>query len=123
MKNLSKDRVRVPIVNKVKAAVFGFHLPSTVSRVTNIKIGRSWWKARWTTTSRWAKTRQHCRLTICMKLVELSVSDDKIQITILILRRGALSSKDGIEDEDGRRGSLWDYQVETAGLESFIEIR
>ena len=74
MKNLCKDRVRVPIVNKVKAVVFGFHLPSTVSRVTNIKIGRSWWKARWTTTSRWAKTRQHCRLTICMKLVELTNS-------------------------------------------------
>ena len=53
-----------------------------------------------------------------MELVELtnSVSDDKIQITILILRRGALSSKDGIEDEDGRRANLWDYQVETAGL-------
>ena len=48
----------------------------------------------------------------------MTVPDDKIQITILILRRGALSSKDGIEDEDGRRGSLWDYQVETAGLES-----
>ena len=44
------------------------------------------------------------------------VSDDKIQITILILRRGALSSKDGIEDEDGRLANLWDYQVETAGL-------
>ena len=67
--------------------------------------------------------RQHCLLTICIELVELTVSDDKIQITILILRRGALSSKDGIEDEDGRRGSLWDYQVETTGLESFIEIR
>ena len=35
--------------------------------------------------------RQHCRLTICIELVELTVSDDKIQITILILRRGALS--------------------------------
>ena len=54
--------------------------------------------------SRWAKTSHHCRLTICMKLVELSVSDDKIQITILILRRVALSSKDGIEDEDGDEG-------------------
>ena len=30
----------------------------------------------------------------------VSVSDDKIQITILILRRGALSSKDGIKDEE-----------------------
>ena len=40
--------------------------------------------------------RQHCRLTICNELVELtnSVSDDKIQITILILRRGALSRQD-----------------------------
>ena len=39
--------------------------------------------------------RQHCRLTICIELVELtnSVSDDKIQITILILRRGALSTQ------------------------------
>ena len=38
--------------------------------------------------------RQHCRLTICIELVELanSVSDDKIQITILILRRDALSN-------------------------------
>ena len=38
--------------------------------------------------------RQHCRLTNCIELVELtnSVSDDKIQITILILRRGALST-------------------------------
>ena len=38
--------------------------------------------------------RQHCRFTICIELVELtnSVSDDKIQKTILILRRGALSS-------------------------------
>ena len=38
--------------------------------------------------------RQHCRLTICIELVEQtnSVSDDKIQITILILRRGALSN-------------------------------
>ena len=40
------------------------------------------------------QARQHCRLTICIELVELtnSVSDDKIQKTILILRRGALSS-------------------------------
>ena len=75
MKNLSKNRVRVPIVNKTKAAVFGFHLPFTASRVKDIKIGRSWWKARWTTTSSWAKTRQHCRLAICMKLVELTNSD------------------------------------------------
>ena len=45
------------------------------------------------------KGRQHCRLSICIELVELTnsemaaarVSDDKIQITILILRRGALS--------------------------------
>ena len=40
--------------------------------------------------------RQHYRLTICIELVELtnsvSVSDDKIPITILILRRGALST-------------------------------
>ena len=43
----------------------------------------------------------------------MTVPDDKIQITILILRRGALSS---IEDEDGRRANLWDYQVETEGL-------
>ena len=61
MKNLSKNRVRVPIVNKTKAVVFGFHLPSTVSRVTNTKIYRSWWKARWETTSRWAKTSSLCR--------------------------------------------------------------
>ena len=47
----------------------------------------------------------------------MTVSDDKIQITILILRRGALSSKDGREDEDGRRANLWDYQVDTAGLQ------
>ena len=64
---------------------------------------------------------QHCRFTICLELVELtngirSVSDDKIQITILILRRGALSSKDGREDEDRRRANFWDYHVETAGL-------
>ena len=34
----------------------------------------------------WYSSRQHCRLTICIELVELtnSVSDDKIQITILI---------------------------------------
>ena len=69
MKNLSKNRERVPIVNKTKASIFGFHLPSTISRVMNIKIGNSWWKARG------AKTRQHCRLTICMKLVELTNSD------------------------------------------------
>ena len=37
--------------------------------------------------------RQHCLLTICIELVELTVSDDKIQITILILRRGTLSSQ------------------------------
>ena len=42
-------------------------------------------------------SRQHYLLTICIELVELtnsvsvSLSDDKIQITILILRRGALS--------------------------------
>ena len=37
-------------------------------------------------------SRQHCRLTICMELVELTiVSDSKIQICILILRRSALS--------------------------------
>ena len=36
--------------------------------------------------------RQHCRLTVCIELVELTVSHDKIQITILILRRGALST-------------------------------
>ena len=37
--------------------------------------------------------RQQCRLTICIELDELknSVSDNKIQISILILRRGALS--------------------------------
>ena len=56
-----------------------------------------------------------------MELIELTnsvltVSDDKIQITILILRQGALSRKDGREDEVGRRANLWDYQVETAGL-------
>ena len=34
----------------------------------------------------------------------MTVSDNKIQIAILILRRGALSSKDGIEDEDGDEG-------------------
>ena len=49
--------------------------------------------------------RQHCRLTICIELFELtnSVSDDKIQITILILRRGALSMtvehKDTLNDD------------------------
>ena len=39
--------------------------------------------------------RQHCRLTTCIELVELTnrVSDDKIQITILKLRRGALSNE------------------------------
>ena len=39
------NRVRVPIVNKTKIAngIFEFHSPSTVSRVTDIKIGRSWW--------------------------------------------------------------------------------
>ena len=46
--------------------------------------------------------RQHCRLTICIELVELtnsvSVSDDKIQITILILRRGALSNRQDNEE-------------------------
>ena len=26
--------------------------------------------------------------------------------------------KDGRKDEDGRRANLWDYQVETAGLQS-----
>ena len=46
----------------------------------------------------WLLPRQHCRLTICNELVELTnsiqtVSDDKIQITILILRRGALSNR------------------------------
>ena len=44
------------------------------------------------------------------------VSDDKIQLTILILIRGALSRKDDREDEVGRRANLWDYQVETGGL-------
>ena len=39
--------------------------------------------------------RQHYRLIICIESVELTnsaVSDDKIQVTILILRRGALSN-------------------------------
>ena len=38
--------------------------------------------------------RQQCRLTICMEFVELtnSVSDNKIQMTLLILKRGALSN-------------------------------
>ena len=48
MKNLSKNkinRVRVPIVNRTKIAngIFEFHSPFTVSRVTDIQIGRSWW--------------------------------------------------------------------------------
>ena len=34
----------------------------------------------------------------------MTVPDEKIQITILILRRDALSSKDGIEDGDGDEG-------------------
>ena len=67
MKNLSKNkinRVRVPIVNKTKIAngIFEFHSPSTVSRVTDIQIGRSWWKAKWTTTSRWAKIAKKMRM-------------------------------------------------------------
>ena len=28
-----------------------------------------------------------------------------------------MSSKDGREDEDGRRANLWDYQDDTAGLQ------
>ena len=39
----------------------------------------------------WRVHRQYCRLTICIELVELTVSDEKIQITILILRRCTLS--------------------------------
>ena len=52
----------------------------------------------------------------------MTVSDDKIQITILILRRGALSSKDGREDEYGRRANHWDYQVKTAALEIILGV-
>ena len=85
------------MLTKLKLPSLDSHLPSTVSRVTNIKIGRGWWTARWTTTSRW-----------------VTVSDDKILLTILILMRGALSRKDDREDEVGRRANLWDYQVETA---------
>ena len=48
----------------------------------------------------------------------MTVSDEKIQITILILSRGPLSSKYGREDEDGPRANIWDYQVETTGLSS-----
>ena len=48
----------------------------------------------------------------------MSVSVDMIQITILILSRGPLSSKYGREDEDGPRANIWDYQVETEGLQS-----
>ena len=50
------------ISGEVKELFYHFHFPSMVNDV-----------------------RQHCRLTICIELVELtnSVSDDKIQITIL----------------------------------------
>ena len=34
------------------------------------------------------------------------------------MRQGALSRKDGREDKDGTPANLWDYQVETAGLQS-----
>ena len=55
-------------------------------------------------------SRQHCRLTICIELVELtnsvSVSDDKIQITILILRRGALSTLDIFTARSSMLGAL-----------------
>ena len=40
------------------------------------------------------RNRQQCRLTIRMELVELTNSIDKIQITILIQRRGALYSEE-----------------------------
>ena len=30
--------------------------------MTDIRIGRSWWKARWTTTSRWAKIAKKMRM-------------------------------------------------------------
>ena len=52
----------------------------------------------------------------------MTVSDDNIQITILILCRGALSSKDGREDEYGRRANHWDYQVKTAALEIILGV-
>ena len=54
--------------------------------------------------------RQHCRLTICIELVELTnrVSDDKIQITILILRRGALSTL----EQSKKSRNLFHNQIE-----------
>ena len=59
-------------------------------------------------------SRKHYRLIICMELVELTnsaVSDDKIQVTILILRRGALSRKcsrvDNNKSIPAQYDSLW----------------
>ena len=59
-------------------------------------------------------SRQHCLLTISIELVELtnsvsvSVSDDKIQITILILRRGALSTL----EQSKKSRNLFHNQIE-----------
>ena len=50
------------MLTKLKLPSLDSHLPSTVSRATNIKIGRGWWKARWTTTSRWAKIAKKMRM-------------------------------------------------------------
>ena len=100
MKNLSKNRVRVPIVNKTKAAVFGFHLPFTASRVKDIKIGRSWWKARWTTTSRWAKIAKKMRMddegifgitklklqAFSLAALEMSLGDIVVKVTSMMER-------------------------------------
>ena len=44
-------------------------------------VPRVW--LRFTDISQVSLSRQHCRLTICIELVDLTVSDGKIQITIL----------------------------------------
>ena len=48
---------------------------------TSNSVPRVW--LRFTDISQVSLSRQHCRLTICIELVDLTVSDGKIQITIL----------------------------------------
>ena len=53
-------------------------------------VSRPWHDRKSSNEKEMPQQGQHCRLNICMELIELTnsetVSDDKIQITILILR-------------------------------------
>ena len=72
MKNLSKNKIYRARVQKLPSLNSTHYPKPTVSRVTDFQIGRSWWSARWTTTSRWAKMAEKMRRNLWDYQVEIA---------------------------------------------------